>query len=445
MTYFFAEEITLATATHGSGLSDKHNQTPDTGDKARVAPALHLELGGKEPEQVVPELIEHAARLHVSDLFFITNENNVDVAARHLGVLRAVGSLNAEIGRRCISYVKTMADMNISERRRPLDGRWLFSRRTGQRLDLRINTIPTLHGEDCTLRILDQHYRLLSIDQIGLDSLLYNQLVRLLSSPSGLILVTGPTETGKSTTLYAGLSYLNNGERKINTIEDPIEYSIRGIRQSGVNAGIGLTFDELLRGVLRQAPDVIMIGEIRDPETAQTAVRAAASGHLVLTTLHAPVAAAAIHTMLRLDVHPHLLAMSLLGVISQRLLRTLCPSCRRAFDVPSPRVFEEIQGRLEPGEGQHLYGPGGCPECYMTGYAGRTGVFEMLRVGPEIRRLIDERAPTHAIRQRAVQEGLVEFRQSALLKVAQGQTSIEEVIRVMPGEYLEHAPRDRPA
>jgi type II secretory ATPase GspE/PulE/Tfp pilus assembly ATPase PilB-like protein len=422
----------LATASKPAGLGP-------TAEAPKAAPTLRLDLAGKEPEQAVPALIEHAARLHVSDLFFNTNEDHIEVAARHLGLLRQLATLPTDIGRRCISYVKTMADMNISERRRPLDGRWLFSRRSGQRLDLRINTIPTLHGEDCTLRILDQEYRLLAIDQLGLDQLLFNQLVRFLASPSGLLLVTGPTETGKSTTLYACLSHLNNGERKINTIEDPIEYSIKGIRQSQVTGTAGLTFDELLRSVLRQAPDVIMIGEIRDPETAMTAVRAAASGHLVLSTLHAPVAAAAINTMLRLEVHPHLLSTSLLGVVSQRLLRTLCPACRAAFEVPSPHLFDEVRDRLGPGEGESLYGPQGCPECYQTGYVGRTGVFEVLRVGPEIRRLIDERAPTPVLRARAVAEGLVEFRASALLKVAQGQTSIEEVVRVLPGEYLEAA------
>ena len=403
--------------------------------------SMRLNLNGKEPEQAVPELIEQAALLHVSDLFFSTNEDHVEVAARHLGVLRQLGRLNLEVGRRCISYVKTLADMNISERRRPMDGRLLFNRLSGSKLDLRINTIPTLHGEDCTMRILDQQHRLLSITQLGLEPLLYNQLARLLSSSSGLILVTGPTETGKSTTLYACLSHLNNGERKINTIEDPIEYSIKGIRQSQVNNKIGLTFDELLRSVLRQAPDVIMIGEIRDKETAMTAVRAAASGHLVLTTLHAPVASAAIHAMLRLEVHPHLLATSLLGVVSQRLLRTLCLRCRETFDLPVNSLFEEVRDLLEPGQGTHLSGPGGCAECYGTGYAGRTGVFEMLRVGPEMRRLIDDGATSMALRQKAIQEGLVEFRQSALLKVAQGETSIEEVVRVLPSEYLEQSPR----
>ncbi|SRR5579883_1368314 len=411
------------------------------GNVTEAAPALRRDFSDKEPEQIVPELIEHAARLHISDLYFNTDENKVEIAGRHLGVLRALGSLDLDLGRRCISYIKTMATMNISERRRPLDGRWLFSRVSGRRLDLRINTIPTMYGEDCTLRILDQLDRLLAIDQIGMDPLLYNQMIRLLASPSGLLLVTGPTETGKTTTLYSCLSFLNNGERRIQTIEDPVEYSIPGIRQSQVNATISLTFDELLRGALRQAPDVVMIGTIRDPETARTAVRAAASGHLVLSTLDAPVAVSAIDTLLRLDVHPHLLATSLLGVISQRLLRTLCPLCRQAFEVPSPHVFEEVRDHLEPGEGQYLYGPVGCPTCFETGFAGRTAVFEMLRIGPSIRRLIAEDVSTQAIRTQAIREGLVEFRHSALIKVAQGITSIEEVIRVLPGEYLEPAPR----
>jgi type II secretory ATPase GspE/PulE/Tfp pilus assembly ATPase PilB-like protein len=416
------------------------NKVPARTDDGRPDVTLvpQLDLAGKEPERIVPELIEHAARLHVSDLYFTTEEDAVQVSARHIGVQRSLARLDAEIGRRCISYVKTMADMNISERRRPMDGRWLFNRGSGHRLDLRINTLPTLHGEDCTLRILDQEYRLLMLDQLGLDPALHNQLLRLLSNPNGLLLVTGPTETGKSTTLYACLSHLNNGERKINTIEDPIEYSLKGIRQSQINGKIGLGFDEMLRGVLRQAPDVIMIGEIRDPETARTAVRAAASGHLVLSTLHAPIASQAVHSMLRMDVHPHLLATSLLGVISQRLLRTLCPRCRQSFEVPSQRLYEDIRERLLPNEEERLFGPVGCDECHGTGYAGRTGVFEMLRVGPEMRRMIDERATSHALRQKALEEGMTEFRHSALLKVARGETGIEEIIRVMPAEYLEH-------
>jgi type II secretory ATPase GspE/PulE/Tfp pilus assembly ATPase PilB-like protein len=401
------------------------------------ATALRLELAGKEPDQAVPELIEHAAKLRVSDLFFNTNEDHVEVSVRHLGIIRAIGSINLDVGRRCISFVKTQADMNISERRRPMDGRWLYTRRSGHRLDLRINTVPTLYGEDCTLRILDQEYRLLSLDQLGLSPTVKGQLERVLSNPSGLILVTGPTEAGKSTTLYACLNHLNTGDKKISTIEDPIEYSLKGIRQSQTNNAIGLNFDDLLRSVLRQAPDVIMIGEIRDSETARTAVRAAVSGHMVLTTLHAPVATAAIHTLLRLDVNAHLVANSLLGVVSQRLLRTLCKTCKKSYELPATQLYDEVRADLLPSQGQHLFGPHGCPECMMTGYAGRTGVFEMLPVTPAIRRLIDEKAGVNELRKQALEDGLVEFRRSALLKVAQGMTSIEEIVRVLPTEYLE--------
>jgi type II secretory ATPase GspE/PulE/Tfp pilus assembly ATPase PilB-like protein len=395
-----------------------------------------IELQTREPDQTVPELIEYAAKLHVSDVFLYTNEDHVEVAVRHLGILRSVGRLPLDFGRRCISYVKTAADMNFSERRRPMDGRWLYTRKSGPSVDLRINTIPTLHGEDCTLRILDQEYRLLSLDQLGLDGYNYSRLMQFLANPSGLLLVTGPTESGKSTTLYAGLNQLNSGERKISTIEDPIEYSLAGIRQSQVNNGLDLTFDIMLRNVLRQAPDVIMIGEIRDAETALTAVRAAGSGHLVLSTLHAPVASAAVHSLLRLGVHPYLLSNSLIGVVAQRLLRTLCPKCKETYEVPAPRLFEGVRQWLQAGEGEVLCGANGCPACFGTGYGGRTGVFEMLAVTAAIRELIDESAPVAAIRKKAVEEGMIEFRHAAVLKVAQGLTTIEEVVRVLPSEYL---------
>jgi type II secretory ATPase GspE/PulE/Tfp pilus assembly ATPase PilB-like protein len=420
----------VATAFERPGVERKPDQPGQSANIARI------ELQSREPDQTIPELVEYAAQLHVSDLFLYTNEDHVEVAVRHLGMLRTVGRLPLEFGRRCISYVKTAGDMNFSERRRPMDGRWLYTRKAGQSLDLRINTIPTLHGEDCTIRILDQEHRLLSLDQLGMDSHHYGKLTQFLSNPSGLVLVTGPTESGKSTTLYASLSQLNNGERKISTIEDPIEYSLAGIRQTQVNNALELGFDLLLRHVLRQAPDVIMIGEIRDAETALTAVRAAGSGHLVLSTLHAPVASAAVHSLIRLGVHPYLLSNALLGVVAQRLIRTLCPKCKETYEVPAPRLFETVRPWLRPGEGESLCGAAGCPACFHTGYAGRTGVFEMLTVTPAIRELIDDSAPVTAIRKKAVEEGMLEFRHAAILKVAQGLTTIEEVVRVLPAEYL---------
>jgi type II secretory ATPase GspE/PulE/Tfp pilus assembly ATPase PilB-like protein len=398
---------------------------------------LHINVNDMPPEQAVQRVIEHAAELQVSDLFFTTNEKHVAVQARHLGILRLLSIMSVDVGRKCMSHIKAMAGMDLGERRRPLDGRWIYTGKNGSTIDLRINTIPTLYGEDFTLRLLSRDTQLLELEKLGMLRTDHNRLLQLLNTPSGLILVTGPTGSGKSTTLYTCLTYLNNGEKKINTIEDPVEYSIDGIRQSQINPRIDVGFADLLRGVLRQAPDVVMIGEIRDPVTAETAVRAANSGHLVLSTLHAPVAAGAIQSMLGLGVHPHFLSSSLLGVLAQRLVRTLCPHCKMAFDLSdSPQTFEEVRQWLEPDEGKTFYGPKGCDNCRMQGYAGRTGVFEVLAVSRNIRKAILAKQPTQVIRTKAIEEGMIEFRQSALLKVARGETSIEEVFRAVPAEYL---------
>jgi type II secretory ATPase GspE/PulE/Tfp pilus assembly ATPase PilB-like protein len=263
------------------------------------------------------------------------------------------------------------------------------------------------------------------------------QLVNLLSQPSGLLLVTGPTGSGKSTTLYACLHFLNNGQRKINTIEDPIEYSMDGIRQSQVNLRIGVDFPDLLRSVLRQSPDVIMIGEIRDPVTAETAVRAANSGHLVCATLHAPVAAAAIESMLSLGVHPHFLSTGLLGVLAQRLVRTLCEGCKLGLDLADAAPsFDEVRPWLSPGQGHAMYTATGCELCGKTGYTQRTGIFEVFSISPDIRRLIGERRASGEIERQAEREGLLDFRRAALVKIAQGATNIEEVLRAVPAEHL---------
>jgi type II secretory ATPase GspE/PulE/Tfp pilus assembly ATPase PilB-like protein len=400
-------------------------------------PILHVDVNDLEPEDAVARLIDHGADLRVSDLFFVTNESHVAVQVRHLGAVRLMSVMPLDLGRRCINHIKAVAGIDITEHRRPLDGRWVYERAGGQAIDFRIGTLPTLHGEDVTLRLLIRDSYLLTLENLGLLRKNYNQLLQMLSSPSGLILVTGPTGAGKTTTLYACLNYLNNGERKINTIEDPVEYSLEGIRQSQVNAAFHVGFGDLLRSVLRQAPDVIMIGEIRDPVTADTAVRAANSGHLVLATLHAPVAAGAIESMGALGVHPHFLASSFLGSIAQRLVRTLCPACKQSYDLSeSPQTFEEVRQWLEPDEGHLLYGPKGCDECHHLGYTRRTGVFEVLNTSSELRRLILGSQPMQTMHGKAMEEGMIEFRQSALIKVAQGTTSIEEIFRTIPQEYL---------
>ena len=244
------------------------------------------------------------------------------MSVRHFGIINPIATVPRELGRKFVSHVKAMAGMDLAEKCRPQDGRWLFQSEPGRVIDLRVNVIPTMHGEDVALRILTSNAKLYKIDELGLAKDQLGELLGMLSSPGGLILFTGPTGSGKTATMYASLAHLNDGRRKINTIEDPIEHSIEGIRQSQINPQIDLGFSILLRHVLRQSPDVVMLGEIRDPETAETAVRAANSGHLVLATIHAPIAAGAVQSMKGLGVHPHFLATSLLGILSQRLVRT---------------------------------------------------------------------------------------------------------------------------
>jgi type II secretory ATPase GspE/PulE/Tfp pilus assembly ATPase PilB-like protein len=411
-------------------------EAPAIGNRriTEMSPAFDVET--TPVGEVVERLIEHAIELAASDVFFCSNDGHITVLARHLGIIRQTTVLPQDLGRRCLAHVKTMAGMDANERRRPLDGRWIHRRPGGGVYDLRIETIPTLHGEDVAIRLLDRHSRLLATEQLGLLPAAHDTLVKLLHSPSGLILVTGPTGSGKTTTLYACLSRLNSGERKINTLEDPIEYALPGIRQSQVNHRIGLDFPDLLQAVLRQGPEVIMVGEVRDPVTAQTAVRAANSGHLVLATLHAPSAAGAVQSLFSYGVHPHHLASSLLAVLAQRLVRTLCPECKKVderFAVPlSPNEVNEPRPSAECVSYQAV----GCAACRQSGFMGRTGLVELLPVTEPIRRLIMTAQPSQEIHRAAIAEGMVSFRCSALSKITAGATSLQEVYRVVPAEYL---------
>jgi type II secretory ATPase GspE/PulE/Tfp pilus assembly ATPase PilB-like protein len=421
------------------------------------------DMAGLRAESAVAALIDHAARLGASDLFFSFNENHVAISVRHLGIVRLVTIVTTEHGRRCASHIKAMAGMDLAEQRRPLDGRWVREDENGivggregdddnddnqlqrtvlkrpgvDRIDLRVSTIPTLHGEDMAIRLLVSTPQLVALDQLGLSRRELNELTAMLAIPGGLILVSGPTGSGKTTTLYACLRHLNNGERKIHTIEDPIEYAVPGLRQSQINPKADIGFAELLRSVLRQSPDVILIGEIRDAITAEIAIRAANSGHLVLASVHAPSAPGAVQSLLGLGASAHFLSSSLQGVIAQRLVRTLCTHCKMAFELDhSPGTFDEVRDWLEPGEGRALYGARGCLHCLQTGYSGRTGVFEVLRITRNLRPLIADGRPTGELRDLASQSGLLDLRRAALLKVARGQTNAEEVLRAIPPEDL---------
>jgi type II secretory ATPase GspE/PulE/Tfp pilus assembly ATPase PilB-like protein len=336
-----------------------------------------------------------------------------------------------------LNHVKVESGVDISERRRPQGGRCIYSINEDKKLDLRVNVVPTLFGEDMAIRVFDRQVGLLKLNQLGMTRSEQSKVLALLSSPSGLLLITGPTGTGKTTTLYACIQHLNDGERKINTLQDPVEYAVRGVRQSQVQPNLGVDFPELLRNVLRQAPDVIMIGEIRDQETATTAVRAANSGHLVIATLHAPVAAHAVQNMTALGAHPYFLSNGLLGVIAQRLVRVLNPKTRVTYDITdSPGTFAEITPLMEEGQGKCIYGPGGKNSEGEPDYIARNGVFEVLTFNKELRRMVAENRGAEELERRAVELGMVEFRRAALLKVAQGITSVEEMMRVVPGAHL---------
>lgn len=412
-----------------------------------------LDVSKLPVDRAVAALINRAVQAGASDLFFVTNEQHVAVQVRHLGIVRPLSVVTPEAGRRYLAHIKAMAGMDLGgAARRPMDGRWIYESdaQTGAdaststpaspvdvNVDLRISVIPTLYGEDFAIRLLGRGLHAHRIDDLGMTRDQLDDFAQMIESPGGLILLTGPTGSGKTATLYAALARLNNGRRKINTIEDPIEYAVDGLRQSQVNPAIDLGFAELLRGALRQSPDVIMIGEVRDEETARTAVHAANSGILVFATVHAPAASHAVQSLRSLGVHNHFLGASLRGVISQRLLRTLCTSCRTSFDLSdAPHTFDDVRPMLKGDEGRTLFAPHGCGACNGTGYAARTGVFEVMPVSRAIRDLISDGAPTRDIRQKAVNEGMLEFRQAALLKVAQGRTSTEEMFRVIPTDVL---------
>lgn len=408
--------------------------------EATAAKAINtptLDVTGLAIEDAVDKIIGHAVEIGASDLFILSNESFVSVQARHLGIIRPVCIVGQEQGKRFMQHIKANAGMEITETRKPHDGRWIYETEDDRSVDLRINIIPTMYGEDFGIRLLVRESQLFDLDKIGMTDRQLSRFRSMVDSPGGLVLITGPSGSGKTGTLYAALRHLNNGTRKINTIEDPVEFAVEGLRQSQVSEGYNLTFADLLRSILRQNPDVIMVGEIRDTETAETAVRAANSGHMVFSTLHAPVAAAAVQSMLALGVHPHFLATALRGVVAQRLVRTLCPECRAEFDIShSPNTFDEIKDMLGKNEGKILYGHKGCDNCKGSGYAGRTGVFEVMEISKGIRGMITDAAPAWQIRKKALEEDMLDFRRSAMLKVARGITSTEEVFRTIPAEHL---------
>lgn len=364
--------------------------------------------------RMINALFAQAARDGASDMHIEPYETHSVVRYRVDGVLRDVVSPRKALHSALISRIKIMAHLDIAEKRLPQDGR-IALRVGGRPIDVRVSTLPTGHGERAVLRLLDKEAGRLQLEKLGMSPSVLAQLDHLIRQPHGIVLVTGPTGSGKTTTLYAALARLDASTSNILTVEDPIEYDLPGISQTQVNAKIDMTFALALRAILRQDPDVIMIGEIRDLETAQIAVQASLTGHLVLATLHTNDATSAVTRLVDMGVEPFLLASSLLGVLAQRLIRKLCPECRTPETLP---------------DGTVVYRPVGCEACNHTGYSGRSGIHELFTVDEDVRRLIHEGRDEQAIRKQALCNGMRTLRDDGQRWVEAGATSPEEILRV---------------
>ncbi len=411
-----AQRISSAYAQGESSAAAVVSEVQSDADLSRMMqelPAIEdlLETADDAPIiRMLNALLTQAARDGASDIHIEPYERHSSVRFRVDGTLREVVQPNRALHAALISRLKIMAELDISEKRLPQDGR--ISLRIGTRaVDVRVSTLPSAHGERAVLRLLDKSESKLNLEAVGMQGEVLRRFAGLIQQPHGILLVTGPTGSGKTTTLYAALQRLDASSSNIMTVEDPIEYELPGIGQTQVNSKIELTFAKALRAILRQDPDVIMIGEIRDLETAQIAVQASLTGHLVLATLHTNDAASAVTRLADMGIEPFLLSSSLLGVLAQRLVRKLCPHCRR-------------QGA----DGQ--WHPVGCEHCGHTGYQGRIGVFELLAVDEDIRALVHRQAPEADIRALAQQRGMALMREDGERLVRDGVTSREELLRV---------------
>ncbi len=377
--------------------------------------------------RLVNLLMENAVTSGASDIHIEPFEDNLRVRYRIDGVLFDVETPPKRLKAAITSRIKIMAELNIAERRLPQDGRIRMNLQ-GRRLDVRVSTIPTIHGESVVMRILDRAAILLPFERLGFDAGTQRHIDRLINLPHGMLLVTGPTGSGKTTTLYAALDKINSPEKKIITIEDPVEYQLRGVNQIHVKPKIGLTFAAGLRHIVRQDPDVIMVGEIRDLETADISIHAALTGHLVFSTLHTNDAPGALTRLLDMGTEPFLVASVLEGVLAQRLVRIICAACRVSYD-PEPKELRAMAIDGAP-SGASLFRGKGCTDCRSTGYRGRTGIYEFLPMTEELRSLTLHKAPGHEIRHRAIAAGMSTLRKDGWAKCCAGVTTIDEVLRV---------------
>jgi general secretion pathway protein E len=406
-------------------MATDFEETQDLLDADEEAPIIRL----------INSVLFQAVKDRASDIHVEPFERDLAIRFRIDGILYDIISPPKRFQPVIISRVKIMAGLNIAEKRLPQDGR-IRIKLAGKEVDIRVSTVPTAYGERVVMRLLDRSATILKLEELGLNAHKLDMLDTLIHQSHGIVLVTGPTGSGKTTTLYAGLSRINSTDKNIITIEDPIEYQLHGVGQIQVNPKIELTFASGLRSILRQDPDVIMVGEIRDAETAKIAIQAALTGHLVFSTLHTNDSCGAITRLIDMGIEPFLVASSVIAIMAQRLLRRVCPSCREPYRPPVEEM-RQLGVSADDLEGRQVYRPGpGCPDCKQTGYRGRLGIHELLIVDDEVRNLTMKAADSGSIRRVAAAKGMNSLREDGAEKVLSGQTTIEEVLRVTQEDLI---------
>jgi len=404
----------------------------DTGSEAETDPTEAdgpFGTGDDPISKLVASIVRGAIDARSSDIHIEPQTSELRVRYRVDGMLRRAVDVPVSARAEVISHIKILAQMDISEKRIPQDGH-ITLRHEGQEYDLRVSSLPSVGGEKIVLRILDKNASRWSLDEVVKSPDDNHKFRALAANPYGMLLLTGPTGSGKTTTLYSVLQLINLPERNIVTVEDPVEYRLPGITQVQVKPAAGMTFASALRSILRQDPDIILIGEIRDLETAEIAISAALTGHLVLSTLHTNDAAGAVSRLINIGIPPFLVASALLGAVAQRLVRVVCPRCKQPYD-PDPHERDLLQGHIEPGDVSRLCRGAGCHYCYRTGYKGRKAVYEIMPISQRIKRMILEGAGDTLLKEQAMKEGMRSLRTSALDEVVRGTTTVDELMRVV--------------
>ncbi|MCB2298713.1 GspE/PulE family protein [Clostridium tagluense] len=416
--YYASQSAKKAAAdlSKAQGTNDGKEENKTQLDDIKSAPAVRL----------VDSIISDAIKLKASDIHIEPFENNIKIRFRIDGTLKEISKYNKDIYNAFITRIKILAELNIAEKRIPQDGR-ILTVVDNKKVDLRVSTLPTINGEKIVIRVLDRENFLVGKEKLGMNEDDLEKTERILKNPYGIILVTGPTGSGKSTTLYTLLSELNDNSKNIITVEDPVEYVVDGINQVNVNAKAGLTFASGLRSILRQDPDVVMIGEIRDNETAEIATRAAITGHIVLSTIHTSDAPSAIVRLIDMDIQPYLVASAIAGIISQRLVKKICPMCSEIF--PATDFDKEVLG-IHSAEELLLYKGKGCGHCNSSGYSGRIGVYEIMEVTRMHREYIMRNASVDEIKDISIENGMKTLKTSCIDLVLKGMTTIEELVKI---------------